>query len=157
MDWTRYDSDACSVARTLEVLGDRWTVLVLRELFNGVHRFDEIQAHIGISRSVLTRRLADLVDAGLLQRRPYHEPGDRRRHEYALTNRGRGLRPVLVAMTDFGDTYLAEDGGPPVVLRHTGCGMPVHTELRCEDGHPISSGRELAAEPGPGARRRVGT
>lgn len=153
MDWSDFDSRACSVARTAAILGDGWTVLVLRDVFNGVRRFDEIRDHLGISRSVLSQRLAQLVDEDILERRPYREPGDRTRHEYRLTDRGRDLLPVLTALMRFGDRHLSPDG-PPVVLEHRGCGAPVTTELVCAAGHRIEGTRETVAEAGPGARPR---
>jgi DNA-binding HxlR family transcriptional regulator len=154
MDWSELDSDTCSVARTLEVLGDRWTLLVLREVFNGVGRFADIHAHIGVSRSVLAQRLAALVDQGVLERRPYQEAGERVRHEYRLTAMGRSLQPVLVALMKFGDEHLSGPEGPPVTLRHADCGAPVTVALVCGDDHRVGA-RELVLEPGPGARRRA--
>ena len=95
------------MARTAEVVGDGWTVLVLRDLFNGVRRFDDLAAHLGIARNVLTRRLAALVEEGIVERVPYREPGARERHEYRLTAAGRDLRPVLLAMLAWGDAHRA--------------------------------------------------
>lgn len=155
MDWNRYDPDRCSVSRTVAILGDRWTVLVLREVFNGVRRFAEIQEHLGVSKSVLTQRLQQLVDDGVLERQPYQEPGDRPRHEYRLTELGRDLRPVLVAMMDFGDRHLS-GGEPPVRLLHRDCGQQVHARLVCDCGQAITSGREVAIAPGPGAEPLAG-
>ena len=124
MEWLEYDSDTCSAARALEVLGDRWTMLVLREVFNGVLRFDDISAHLGVARDVLTRRLNTLVNEGVLVRVPYREPGTRTRYEYRLTDAGRDLYPVITTLMRWGDKYLAGDGGPPMVLQHH-CGHPV--------------------------------
>ena len=97
-----YDSGTCSIARTAQILGDRWSVLVVRDLFNGVRRFDALQQHLGVARDVLTKRLALLVDEGLVAKRPYRPEGERARHEYVLTPAGRDLRTVMsefVAMT----------------------------------------------------------
>lgn len=151
LEWTDMDAEVCSVARAVSVLGDHWTLLVLREVFNGVRRFDDIQSHLDVSRSVLSRRLSDLVDAGVLKRRPYQEPGDRVRHEYRLTEMGRGLRPVLIALMTFGDRFLAGQSGPPIIVRHA-CGATVTAEIVCADGHHVTDARELRTEPGPGAR-----
>ena len=107
MEWKDLDSRRCSVARTAEVVGDGWTVLVLRDLFNGVRRFDDLAAHLGIARNMLTRRLAALVEEGIVERVPYREPGARERHEYRLTAAGRDLRPVLLAMLAWGDAHRA--------------------------------------------------
>ena len=150
------DSAACSVARTAAVVGDAWTVLVLRDLFNGVRRFDDLAGHLGIARNVLTRRLAALVDAGLVERVPYREPGRRERHEYRLTAAGRDLRPIILAMRAWGDAHRCGPEGPPMRVEHAGCGAPVHLEVHCAAGHRIGDGDRLQAVPGPGARRRAG-
>ena len=152
VEWMDVDPDLCSVSRSLEILQDRWTILVLREIFNGVRRFDDISEHIGVSRSVLARRLAALVEDGVLERRPYREPGERARHEYRLTEMGRDLLPVLIALVTFGDKHLAAAGGPPTVLTHRDCGERVSAGIVCAAGHHVS-GREIRMEPGPGLRR----
>jgi DNA-binding HxlR family transcriptional regulator len=151
--WSDFNSAACSVSRAVEVLGDRWTVLVLRDVFNGVRRFDDLQRHLGVARDVLTKRLAALVDEGVLERRPYREPGTRTRYEYRLTQAGLELRPVLLALIEWGDRYRAEPDGPPVMLLHDECGTPVHVALECEEGHRIEARTRLRLVPGPGARR----
>lgn len=155
MDWKELDSARCSVARTAEVVGDSWSVLVLRDLFNGIHRFDELAAHLGVARNVLTRRLTTLIDSGVVVRVPYREPGRRERHEYRLTQAGRDLLPVILAMLAWGDTYRAGADGPPMTVEHRECGAPVHVELRCAEGHEIERGTRLRSVPGPGARRAV--
>jgi DNA-binding HxlR family transcriptional regulator len=154
MRWSDYESQTCSVARTVEVLGDRWTLLVLRDIFNGIRRFDELSGHLGIARDVLTKRLSALVDEGLVQRVPYQEPGTRTRYEYRLTDAGRDLRPVLLALLDWGDRHRAGTRGAPAQLFHDGCGAPVRVEVRCAEGHEIGPRTRLAAVPGPGSRRR---
>ena len=155
MGFTDFESRTCSVSRTLEVLGDRWTVLVLRDLFNGVHRFDDLQGHLGIARDVLTRRLSALVEQGVVQRVAYREPRARGRFEYHLTARGRELRPVLLAMIAWGDRHRDDGSGPPLVVSHDGCGAPVGLAVECSAGHRIEPMDRLHVEPGPGARRRV--
>jgi DNA-binding HxlR family transcriptional regulator len=151
-DWRDADSRRCSVARTADVIGDGWTVLVLRDVFNGIRRFDELATHLGVARNVLTRRLAALVEAGVLIRQPYREPGARVRHEYRLTEAGRDLLPVILAMVAWGDRHRAGVEGPPVVVRHADCGAPVHVEIRCaEDHHLHPRADRLRAQPGPGA------
>ena len=102
----RYDPDACSIARTLELVGEKWSLLVLREVFSGVRRFDDLRRRTGAPRQVLSARLGTLVDAGLLRRHPYQEPGQRTRDEYRLTTAGMDLYPVLVALLRWGDRYL---------------------------------------------------
>lgn len=141
------------MARTAAAVGDPWSVLVVRDLFNGIRRFDDLAAHLGIARNVLTRRLAALVAAGVAERIPYREPGRRERHEYRLTEAGRDLRPVILAMLAWGDEHRAGEDGPPVRVEHAGCGAPVHVELRCADGHRIGPDSRLRSVPGPGARR----
>ena len=155
MRWLDYDGEACSAARALAVLGDRWTLLVLREVFNGVRRFDDISEHIGVARDVLTRRLTTLVDEGVLTKVPYQEPGRRTRYEYRLTQAGKDLRPVLLALIAWGDEYRSTDGAP-VTLTHPDCGAPVHLTMTCEAGHALPDNAKLWMTPGPGARLRTG-
>src|SRR5919112_6753945 len=110
--------DTCTIGRAMEVLGERWTLVVLREVFNGVRRFDDMRVRTGIPRQVLTNRLATLVDSGVLRRVPYREPGARARHEYRLTGKGVDLYPVLLAVAEWGNRYLAEPEGPPIAFAH---------------------------------------
>lgn len=152
MAWTDYDSSTCSIARTAQVLGDRWTVLVVRDLFNGVRRFDALQSHLGIARDVLAKRLKLLVDEGLVERRDYKPERERARQEYVLTPAGRDLRTVLIALMDFGDKHRAGAAGPPVELRHRDCGEAIHAHLTCEAGHPIDATTRAELVPLPGAR-----
>lgn len=129
---------ACSVADTLELLGDRWTMHVLHEILIGIRRFHDIQERLGISTSVLSRRLSTMESVSIIERRAYKATGQRQRHEYHLTELGRALRPVLIAMMDFGDRHLATDPSqPPLVLRHASCGAEVHATVRCEQGHIV--------------------
>lgn len=149
----RWDPDPCSIARTLELVGEKWSLVVLREVFSGVRRFDDLRRRTGAPRQVLSARLATLVDAGVLRRHPYQEPGRRTRDEYRLTAAGMDLYPVLVGLMRWGDRHLDQPtGGPPLELTHAGCGEPVDTVLRCRAGHALSSAREVRPEPGPGAR-----
>ncbi len=136
------------------ILGEKWTVVVLREIFTGVRRFADMRERTGIPRQVLTDRLTSLVDHGVLRREPYREPGARVRHEYRLTAKGLDLYPVLAAVKEWGDRYLADPEGPPLELAHRECGAEVHTELHCAEGHRVSDYREVVPRPGPGARRR---
>jgi DNA-binding HxlR family transcriptional regulator len=152
MRWADYDSTVCSVARTVEVLGDRWTLLVLRDVFNGIRRFADLSSHLGIARDVLAKRLAALVEEGLITRVPYREPGARTRYEYRLTDAGRELRPLLLALLEWGDRYRCDPAGPPAQLFHAECGAPVRVEVRCAEGHEIGPRTHLTAKPGPGSR-----
>ncbi|KAA2258577.1 helix-turn-helix transcriptional regulator [Solihabitans fulvus] len=130
------DNDRCSIARALGVLGERWSLLIVRDVFNGVRRFDELRDHLGVARNVLSQRLAGLVDAGLLTREPYQDFGSRQRYQYELTHRGRDLWPILMTLMAWGDRYLADDG-PPVVPTHDGCGGAVRLVPVCERDHPV--------------------
>jgi DNA-binding HxlR family transcriptional regulator len=127
------ERERCSIVGALDALGDTWSVLVLRQLFFGVHRFNEIQDGLGISRSVLTDRLARLVELGVIKAVPYQEPGQRARNEYRLTRKGVGLLPLMVALMQWGDQHVNADD-PPVALYHAITGEPVKLELRTESG-----------------------
>jgi DNA-binding HxlR family transcriptional regulator len=137
-----WDRSRCSVAGTLAVVGEKWSLLVLREAFFGVRRFADFQRVLGAPKAVLSDRLATLVEQGVLTRVPYQAEGERQRHEYRLTTKGRDLYPTLVALMQWGDTYLS-DGPPPLELQHADCGAPVHLELVCEAGHEVAGSREV--------------
>jgi DNA-binding HxlR family transcriptional regulator len=140
----------CTVGRAMEILGERWTFVVLREVFNGVRRFDDMRRHATIPRQVLTDRLALLVEHDILRKEPYQAPGQRVRHEYRLTPKGFDLYPVLVAIGQWGDRYLADPEGAPVEFAHRDCGAPVDVLMRCGQGHVITDNRDVATRPGPG-------
>lgn len=146
-----WSAENCTVGRAMEILGEKWTIHVLREIFLGIRRFEDIRVRTAIPRQVLTNRLAGLVEQGLLRRVPYRDPGARARDEYRLTEKGLDLYPVLLALRDWGDRYLADPDGPPLVTVHRDCGEPVGTELRCGSGHAVVA-REVIARPGPGLR-----
>ncbi|MGO8960944.1 MAG: winged helix-turn-helix transcriptional regulator [Streptosporangiaceae bacterium] len=148
-----YDTANCNIAAALSVVGEKWTFLVLREAFNGVRRFDDIQRRTGAPRQLLSDRLAKLVAQGILRRVPYQEDGQRARSEYRLTETGIDLFPVIAALLAWGDKHAAWPGGPAVVLTHRGCGAPVQLELTCAEGHVLGSARDVTPLPGPGARR----
>ena len=139
----------CSVAQCLEVVGEWWSLLIVRDAFLGVRRFDDFQARLGISRNILNQRLTKLVDEGVLERVPYqdHPP----RSEYRLTEKGLDLWLVLTAMREWGDRWAAQ-AGPPLDMRHAACGHVVSTVPVCSHcGEPLSLG-SVTVEPGPGAR-----
>jgi DNA-binding HxlR family transcriptional regulator len=152
-----WQATRCSMARALDVVSSRSALLILREAFYGATKFEEFAERVGISEPVAASRLRELVDDGLLAREPYQEPGQRSRMGYRLTDKGGELLPVLVALMQWGDRWLAPEGAP-VVLQHAGCGEPVRAELRCTAGHPAPSGElELVAGPGqPMAARGSG-
>jgi DNA-binding HxlR family transcriptional regulator len=148
MQRTDFGGMACSIARTLDVIGEPWSPLILRDVFAGVGRFEQIQADLGISRKVLTERLNHLVARGVLTRRPY----DRRpRYEYVLTEQGAELVEMLMVMVAWGDKWLSGEAGPPVLYRHRTCGEISRVELRCAHcGEPMHAG-DVDLLPGPGA------
>jgi DNA-binding HxlR family transcriptional regulator len=148
-----YDPANCAIGAAVGIIGEKWTFLVLREAFNGIRRFADMQRRTQAPRQVLSDRLARLVHEGLLYRALYQEEGQRSRHEYRLTDKGRDLYLVMAALMQWGDRYAAGPGGPPVVLTHRGCGEPVHLRLACSAGHILDAPREVTALPGPGARR----
>jgi DNA-binding HxlR family transcriptional regulator len=145
-----YQGQVCSIARALEVLGERWTLLVLREAFRRVRRFEDFQRNLGIARNVLTDRLGRLVDEGILRRVPYQERPAR--FEYRLTDKGLELWPIMVTLMQWGDRYYAGPDGPPVTIRHRDCGGEVTTHLTCAKCGAELGPRDVTAEPGPGAR-----
>lgn len=138
----------CSVAQCLEVVGEWWSLLIVRDCFMGVTRFDDFVDRLGIARNVLRQRLAKLVDAGVLSKIPYSDRPPR--SEYRLTDKGRDLWPVITAMRQWGDRYAAPDG-PPVRLVHRACGHVAEPALVCPHcGEPVGP-RDFRAVPGPGA------
>ena len=148
-----YDTANCAIGAAVGILGERPTFLVLREAFNGVRRFDDMQRRTGMPRQVLSQRLARLVAEGLLRKVRYQESGQRSRDEYRLTDKGLDLYPVLVALMEWGDQYAGDADGPPVLLRHRDCGEPVRLQLTCAAGHVLESAREVTPVPGPAARK----
>jgi DNA-binding HxlR family transcriptional regulator len=148
-----YDTSNCNIAAALSIVGEKWTFLVLREAFNGVRRFDDMQRRTGAPRQLLSSRLARLVTEGILRKAPYQETGQRPRSEYRLTEKGIDLFHVIVALLEWGDKYAPWPGGPAVELTHRDCGAPVHLELACSAGHVLDSAREVTPVPGAGARR----
>ena len=135
-DWV---IESCPMAATLDILSTRSAFLILREAFYGATRFEQFVQRTQISEPVAAARLRELTDAGLLDREPYRDPGQRTRSEYHLTDKGADLAPTLIALMDWGDRW-GIDGGARVELRHSGCGAPVHAELRCTDGHEVQAG-----------------
>jgi DNA-binding HxlR family transcriptional regulator len=142
----------CSVAQCLEVVGEWWSMLVVRDAFLGVTRFDAFQQRLGISRNILQQRLSRLVEAGILVREPYSEHPPR--FDYRLTDKGRDLWPVLTAMRQWGDRYSAPDG-PPMVVTHKACGSSADAVLICGSCREEIGARDVRATVGPG--RRTGT
>ncbi|HLL91744.1 MAG TPA: helix-turn-helix domain-containing protein [Solirubrobacteraceae bacterium] len=139
----------CSLAGALEVIGERWSLLIVRDVLLGLRRFDEIQSDLGIARNVLNARLTRLLDQGVLERRLYQERPPR--YEYRLTDKGLDLWPTIVALMQWGNRYTSPTAGPPVVLEHRGCGGAIDEHRICETCGARLSVRDVRALPGPGA------
>jgi DNA-binding HxlR family transcriptional regulator len=145
---------SCSIARAVDVVGQRWTPLILRDLFAGMTRFEDIRRDLGIASNVLTVRLEELERNGVVERRQYQRTPAR--HEYVLTPKGRELFPVLVTLLAWGDKWLASDG-PPALAVHTDCGNATTAKTVCaECGGELNAANTIGAA-GPGARRGPGT
>ncbi|HYB92515.1 MAG TPA: helix-turn-helix domain-containing protein [Candidatus Binataceae bacterium] len=157
MRWRSVGEADCSIARTLSIIGERWTILILREVFLGRSHFDDFQRNTGIARNILSTRLRALVNHGILER--YAAPHDRARVEYRLTKKGLDLFPVLVAMLRWGDQWLADENGPPIALVHRPCGAHATPTMVCPNcGEEISASNMIAlprvrAHPARRARR----
>ena len=147
MQRTQFGEMACSIARTLDVVGEPWSPLVVRNVFVGINRFDQLQQSLGISRKVLAERLRWLTEKGVLERREYSARPPR--HEYVLTTKGLELVQVLMVMVAWGDRWLAGEAGPPVLYRHHACGQIGHAELVCSAcGQPMRA-TDIDVLPGP--------
>ena len=142
-----YERENCSAARTLEIVGERWSLLIIRNaLFAGQTRFTEFQRSLGIAPNILTSRLERFVEAGIMHTgRP---GGD---GEYMLTAKGLDLQPIVIALTAWGDRWSAPDG-PPIVYQHDGCGGRVEQQPRCDRCHAALAPTQIGALPGPGHR-----
>lgn len=132
------------MARTLEVVGERWTMLVLREAFWGTKRFEEMQRNLGVARNVLADRLQTLVGAGIMERKRYQERPER--FEYRLTEKGLDLYPALIALMSWGDKYMAPEAGPPVVLEHKKCEHETSPVLSCSECGEELGARDMRAK-----------
>ncbi len=149
------DMSNCSIAKTLGLLGERWTFLIVREAWFGIDRFADFERSLGCARNLLSDRLKLLVGEGILATEPYQEPGARTRQRYVLTAKGKELLPILIALREWGDRHLAGPEGPPSYVLHKGCGEHVSLGLRCAEGHAIESADSLEPAPGPGLRLRA--
>ncbi|MDR3417555.1 MAG: helix-turn-helix domain-containing protein [Nevskia sp.] len=150
MRWDEIDQQPCSIARTLSVVGDRWTLLILRECFMGVRRFEVFEERLGMSRHRLSDRLQRLVEDGVLRKEPYQDKP--LRHEYRLTDKGKDLYPVLLSLVRWGDRWMDQGKGPPVIYRHRGCGKLTTPVLTCSEcGEPLGA-RDVMPLAGPGLR-----
>jgi DNA-binding HxlR family transcriptional regulator len=148
MRWDLLDEEACSVARTVAVIGDRWSLLILRDCFLKVRRFEQFQERLGVTRHVLADRLKKFVETGILERRPYQQRPVR--HEYRLTDKGLAFYPVLQALIHWGDTHGSLGRARPVHYRHRTCGQLFDPVTVCSEcGEPVAA-RDVTVEPGPG-------
>jgi DNA-binding HxlR family transcriptional regulator len=144
-----YEHQVCSIARSLEVIGERWTLLIVRDALKGARRFEDFRTRLGIAHNVLSDRLVRLTEAGVLERRLYQSRPDR--YEYVLTQQGFDLWPVVMSLIMWGDQYFAPDG-PPVLTLHRGCGGRLTPQFTCaECGANLGPG-DVDLQPGPGRR-----
>lgn len=148
MGWKEAADQYCSIARALGILGDRWTLLIVREAFSGVRRFDDFRRHLGIARNILTDRLQRLVETGVLELKPYQDNPPR--YEYRLTECGKDLNGVLASLLSWGDRWLAGDAGPPLLICHKGCGQAIVPELRCPYCGEVLHAQNTYLTVGPG-------
>jgi DNA-binding HxlR family transcriptional regulator len=151
MKWDEIGDIRCSVARTLSVVGDRWTLLILRDAFLGLRRFEDIQRDLGLTRHLLSERLRKLEEHGIFERVPYQEKPVR--YEYRLTEKGIDLYPILLSLVRWGDHWMADEQGPPMLYVHRPCGHTAMPSLHCpECGEPVVA-RDVSPRPQPGAGR----
>jgi DNA-binding HxlR family transcriptional regulator len=152
MQRTQFGEMACSIARTMDVIGEPWSPLIVRNIYIGIGRFDQLQQSLRISRKVLAERLRWLTETGVLERREYSSRPAR--YEYELTDKGLELFEVLMVMVRWGDKWLAGEEGPPALYRHHACGKISHVELRCSEcGEPMRA-TDIDVLPGPGSEPR---
>jgi DNA-binding HxlR family transcriptional regulator len=136
-DRSAWRADRCPIGKALRVVGTRSAMLIMREAYYGTTRFDDFADRVGITEAVAAGRLRDLTQAGLLRREPYREPGQRTRFEYRLTERGRDLMPVVLALFQWGAEHVSPGGRAPVELSHAECGAPVRVAVRCAHDHDV--------------------
>ncbi|HUO91615.1 MAG TPA: helix-turn-helix domain-containing protein [Rhizomicrobium sp.] len=154
MRWDSLDRENCSLARALAVVGDRWTLLVLRESFMGIRRFDDFEKRLKIARRVLSERLTMLVDEGVLRKVPYQEKPTR--YEYRLTDKGFALYPTIITLVHWGDRFYADSAGPPVLHTHRTCGHDFRAVVTCSECGEALDARAVTLRPGPGTLRSAG-
>jgi DNA-binding HxlR family transcriptional regulator len=148
MRWEELDQQPCSLARALAVIGDKWTLLVLRDCFLGVRRFDEFERRLGITRHLLAGRLKKLVEHGVLTKVAYQQRP--LREEYRLTEKGLDLHPTILALVSWGDRHMADERGAPVLHVHKGCGKVMHPVTVCSECGDGVGARDVRGEAGIG-------
>ena len=141
MKWNELSEERCSVARSVAVIGDRWSLMILRDLFLGVRRFEDFERRLRISRSIIAERLKHLTEEGVVRKVAYQDRPVR--HEYRLTDKGLALHPVIMAVVHWGDTFYADDAGPPLIHRHKGCGCDFAPVMTCSECHEPVAAREV--------------
>jgi len=153
MRWEEIDSQVCSIARSLTIFGDKWTLLIIRDAFRRLSRFSDFQKSLGIPKHRLSDRLNRLVDAKILQKELYDEK--RKRYEYKLTQKGLDLYPVLMTLVQWGDQWLCDEDGPPIIFKHTECGHISTPQYACNHcAHDISA-KTMRPEMGPGIQKKL--
>ncbi|MFI1396008.1 winged helix-turn-helix transcriptional regulator [Streptomyces sp. NPDC020681] len=155
MRQTSYSAMQCSMAHALEAVGDWWSPLILRDLYFGFRRFEDLVEDLGISRNLLTARLRTLTEHGIVDRSQYQDRPPR--HEYTLSEAGRELVPILMALTAWGDRWTTPDGGPPVLFRHAACGQEFVPSVTCSACGRTVRSEDVEPVPGPGAKTAPGT
>jgi DNA-binding HxlR family transcriptional regulator len=146
---TFYQASNCTIARTLQILGDKWTLLIIRESFYGATRFEQFHRVLNCPRNLLSERLNRLVEEKIFEKSQYRDSGSRTRKEYRLTDKGRELRPILLSLMQWGDRYEADPEGPPVIARHAGCGSPLQLKIECAGCHGSIELDDVELVPGP--------
>lgn len=152
---TSFSGIHCSLARSLELIGDWWTPLIVRDVFLGVTRFDDLVEDLGVSRNLLTARLKTLVGHGLIERRQYQDSPPR--YDHVLTDAGRELMPPLLALTAWGDKWASERTGPPMLFEHRKCGKIFAAQVHCPHCRTAVDAKDVVARPGPGGKAARGT
>jgi DNA-binding HxlR family transcriptional regulator len=155
LDWQTVSMDNCPVAGALQVLGDKWTLLIVRDAFNGIKRFGEFCAHTGAPRALVASRLKDLIERGIMTRETYQEPGSRQRQQYVLTAKGRDLQHTLISLREWGDKYINQPGEHPLELVDIDSGQPVRMGLVRQHDDQLVQDARVRVQPGPGLRRQA--
>lgn len=153
MRWQDTHSQPCSIARSMSIFGDRWTLLIIRQVFMGIRKFSSIQTSLGLSKHRLSDRLSRLVDEGILYKEPYDSA--RRRFQYKLTDKGLELHPIIVAIAQWGDKWLADEDGKPIEYVHKSCGKKAKPMLRCTECNEDITAYNTSAIPGPGILKKI--
>jgi DNA-binding HxlR family transcriptional regulator len=153
--WDTLEKEPCSVARTVAVIGDRWSLLILRECFLRVRRFEAFQSSLSITRHLLSERLKKFVRFGVLRRVPYQDSP--KRYEYILTQKGLDLHPIMMAIVHWGDTHMLDERGRPLLHQHEGCGKMFDPVMVCSECGDVLNAKHVHVHPGPGKRLQAAT